>query len=39
MSILVGIQLVIYWILLRVLEDLGQREVLTKKDIRGAAQH
>ena len=39
MSTLVGIQLVIYWILLRVLEDLGQREVLTKQDIRGAAQH
>ncbi len=33
MMILVGVQLVIYWILLRVLEELSQREVLTKKDM------
>ena len=33
MMILVGVQLVIYWILLRVLEELSQREVLTKKDL------
>jgi hypothetical protein len=33
MMILVGVQLVIYWVLLRVLEELGQREVLTKKDM------
>jgi glycosyltransferase involved in cell wall biosynthesis len=33
MMILVGVQLVIYWILLRVLEELGQREALTKKDL------
>jgi hypothetical protein len=33
MMILVGVQLLIYWILLRVLEHLGQREALTKKDI------
>ncbi len=30
---LVGVQLLIYWILLRVLEELGQREMLTKKDM------
>lgn len=34
MMILVGVQLIIYWILLRVLEELGQREMLTKKDMR-----
>ena len=33
MLILVGVQLIVYWILLRVLEQLGQREVLTKKDL------
>ncbi len=33
MLTLVGIQLVIYWILLRVLEELGQREMLTKQDL------
>ncbi len=33
MSTLVGVQLIIYWILLRVLEDLGQREALTKQDL------
>jgi len=37
MMILIGVQLIISWILLRVLEDLGQREVMTKKDIAGAA--
>ena len=31
--ILVGVQLVIYWILMRVLEELNQREELTKKDL------
>jgi hypothetical protein len=35
--VLVGVQLVIYWILLRVLEELSQREVLIKKDM-GVAQ-
>lgn len=30
---LVGIQLVIYWLLLRVLEELSQREVLTRQDM------
>lgn len=33
MSTLVGIQLLIYWILLRVLEELGQREMLTQQDM------
>ncbi len=33
MLTLIGVQLVIYWILLRVLEELGQREMLTKKDM------
>jgi glycosyltransferase involved in cell wall biosynthesis len=31
--ILVGIQLVIYWVLMRVLEELNQREELTKIDL------
>jgi len=35
--VLVGVQLVISWILLRVLEELSQREVLIKKDM-GVAQ-
>src|SRR6266508_966465 len=30
---LVGIQLVIYWLLLRVLEELSQREILTRQDM------
>jgi hypothetical protein len=29
---LVGIQLVVYWLLLRILEELSQREILTKQD-------
>lgn len=37
MMILMGVQLIIYWVLLRVLEDLGQREVMTKQDIAGFA--
>lgn len=37
MLILVGVQLMINWILLRVLEDLGQREVMIQKDIAGFA--
>jgi hypothetical protein len=36
MLTLVGVQLVIYWILLRVLEELSQREVHTQRDL-GAA--
>lgn len=33
MSTLIGVQLIVYWVLLRVLEELGQREMLTKKDM------
>lgn len=33
MLILVGVQLVIYWVLMRVLEELSQREFLAKKDM------
>lgn len=33
MFILVGVQLVIYWILMRVLEELSQREEMTRKDM------
>jgi hypothetical protein len=33
MFFLVGIQLIIYWVLMRVLEELSQREVLTRKDL------
>lgn len=35
MSTLVGIQLIIYWVLLRVLEELSQREILAKRDLAG----
>ncbi len=30
---LVGVQLVVYWLVLRILEELSQREILTKQDI------
>lgn len=30
---LVGVQLIIYWLLLRVLDELNQREILTKQDM------
>jgi hypothetical protein len=33
MLILVGVQLIIYWILMRVLEELNQREVIDKRSI------
>lgn len=33
MIFLVGIQLVVYWMLLRILEELSQRESLTKQDM------
>lgn len=33
MMILMGMQLIIYWIILRVLDELSQREMLTKKDL------
>ena len=29
---LVGVQLIVYWLLLRILEELSQREILTKQD-------
>lgn len=33
MFILIGLQLIIYWVLLRVLDELSQREHLTKQDL------
>ncbi len=33
MTFLVGIQLVVYWLLLRILEELSQRELLTRHDL------
>jgi hypothetical protein len=33
MFILVGVQLITFWLLMRVLEELSQREELTKKDM------
>jgi hypothetical protein len=33
MIFLVGVQLVVYWLLLRILEELSQRETLTAQDI------
>ena len=33
MLILVGMQMVIYWILLRVLDEISKREVLTAQDL------
>jgi hypothetical protein len=33
MLILVGVQLIIYWLLMRVLNELSQREIMTKKDL------
>jgi len=35
MMMLVGVQLMIYWLLMRVLEELSQREDLAKKDLSG----
>jgi hypothetical protein len=32
MLILVGVQLMIYWILMRVLEELSQREIVAKSE-------
>jgi hypothetical protein len=37
MIVLVGLQLIIYWVLMRVLEELSQRDDLTRKDM-GDAQ-
>ena len=33
MTFLIGIQLIVYWVLLRILEELSQRELLTKQDM------
>jgi hypothetical protein len=33
MIFLVGVQLFVYWLLLRILEELSQREVKTKNDM------
>jgi len=33
MVFLIGIQLIVYWLLLRILEELSQREALTKQDL------
>lgn len=33
MLILIGIQLVVYWIILRVVDEVSQREILTQKDL------
>jgi len=33
MFILMGVQLIIYWILMRVLENLSQREILRNHDL------
>ena len=33
LGLLVGVQLIIYWLLLRVLEELNQREILTRQDM------
>jgi glycosyltransferase involved in cell wall biosynthesis len=33
MLVLIGVQLIIYWILLRVLDELSQRELLTSQDM------
>lgn len=33
LTFLVGLQLIVYWLLLRVLEELNQREGLTKRDL------
>ncbi len=35
MFILVGVQLIIYWVLMRVLEELSQRDELARQDMGG----
>jgi hypothetical protein len=35
MFILVGVQLIIYWVLMRVLEELSQRDNLARRDMGG----
>jgi glycosyltransferase involved in cell wall biosynthesis len=36
MVILVGVQLIIYWVLMRVLEELNRKDILAQKDIEAA---
>jgi hypothetical protein len=36
MTFLIGVQLIIYWVLLRVLDELSQREILARQDMNGA---
>ncbi len=33
MFILLGIQLIVFWVLMRVLEELSQREILSERDL------
>jgi hypothetical protein len=33
MTFLIGIQLIVYWLVLRILEELNQRETLIKQDL------
>jgi hypothetical protein len=33
MTFLIGLQLIVYWVLLRILEELSQRELLTRQDM------
>jgi hypothetical protein len=33
MTFLIGTQLIVYWVLLRILEELSQRELLTRQDM------
>jgi hypothetical protein len=35
MMILIGVQLVVFWIIIRVLDDLRQRELRTTRDMNG----
>jgi hypothetical protein len=35
MCILVGVQLIVYWVLMRVLEELSQRDKLARQDMGG----
>jgi hypothetical protein len=37
MFIMIGIQLMIFWVLMRVLEELSQRDVLTQRDFNGVS--
>jgi hypothetical protein len=39
MMVLVGVQLIISWVILRVLDDLSQRQILAAKDLNGEHAH